>query len=187
VTTKNFVHYIYNTKYVFRRHTKYKARHGTSQFIMPHECTHIRFKSCKVTTKNFVHYICNIVQHIFFTAIRNVKLVTARRSLSCRTNVRIHVSSHVMRRKISFIHYICNSRHIFHRNMKIQSSSQHSAARRSLSQLVMPYDNIYGSYTSCYGREKNYSRRINKKYLWCVVLTPRDHAVKKTMARPLPG
>jgi hypothetical protein len=112
---------ICNTTYIFRRNMKFKARHVTSHggnraarrssSCRTNMCIHF-FKSCNVTTKKFVHYICNTVQHIFFTAIRNLKLVTARRSLSCRTNVHIHVSSHVIRRqKISFITSII--RHIF--------------------------------------------------------------------------
>jgi hypothetical protein len=100
VTTKNF-DYICNTTYFFHNNTKFKARPNTAQLVMPHECTHLLFNLCNVVTISFV---ASVIQHIFFAAIWNSKLVTSLRSSSCRTNICIHVSSHVMwRQKIPFI------------------------------------------------------------------------------------
>jgi hypothetical protein len=166
---------------------KFKARYVTSQLVMPHNYMHSCFKSCNVTTKNSVHYICNTVQHIFFTAIRNLQLVTARRSLSCCTIVRIHGSSHVMRRqKISFI--ISVIRHIFFtaiwRFKAHRSTPRHVVACRSSSSRTTTYTGV----TRHVMDEKKISPAESIKNIYFVTfLTPRDHGIKKTMARPLPG
>jgi hypothetical protein len=81
-TTKNVNHYICNTTFNFQRDTKFKALLGTSQHVMLHESTRPRFKSCNVATKYFQRYICKTTTHIFFTVIRNEKLVTAHRCTS---------------------------------------------------------------------------------------------------------
>jgi hypothetical protein len=80
---RNFNRYICNnTPYIFftaiLNSKLVTTRRGMSQLVMPHAYTHPRFKSCKMTITK-ISIITFVLQHLFFTAIRNSKLVTARR------------------------------------------------------------------------------------------------------------
>jgi hypothetical protein len=144
VTTKNLIitsvmQHIFFT--AIRNSKLVTARRGPSQLVMPQECTHTRFKSCKMTTKYFNHYIHLYLQHIFFTVIQNSKLVKARRSWLCRTNVHFQVSSHVKwRQKIQSLHLFYNI--YLSPKYEMHSSSQHLVARRS-SSFVIPNQSTY--------------------------------------------
>jgi hypothetical protein len=94
---------------------------------------HIHILSHIMPGRHFNHCICNNTTYIFFTAIPNSKLVTARVAVrfssSCHTQVHIHVSSHVkwQQQKFQALHLYFNI--YFSRWYEIQSSSQHVAAR----------------------------------------------------------
>jgi hypothetical protein len=141
VRTKNLVitsviqHIFFTT---IRNSKVVTARHGPSQLVMPQECTYTRFKSCKMTTKYFNHYI-HLYSNIYFYAIQNSKLVTARRSSLCRRNVHFQVSSHgKWRQKNSIITSVLQ--HTFFtaiRNANLVTASC------GTSQLVIPNQRTY--------------------------------------------
>jgi len=132
----------------FHGTTKFKARHSTSQLVMPHACTHPRFKTCNVTTKFSI--ISYVIRRIFFSIKHNSKHVAVRLSSSCHTNVHIHISSHSDDKIFQSLHPSV-LQHIFFTAIR---NSKLVTARIDTSQLVIPHECTHSHFKSYNARKK---------------------------------